>query len=116
MRISSPGSVVATVEMLFGISSCEPLRPLQDKIAEAKLGQYTVDRQLQVFQPTLSPTTENAASTGIYGLSTSKCNELSECISQTSRFSLFTLPRVKLAISPTLKTCYCAWQYLSHSI
>jgi len=63
--ISSPGSVVATVEMLFGRSACEPLKPLQDELASAKLGQYTVDRQLYVLPPVITPTTTslNSSST-----------------------------------------------------
>jgi len=70
----SPGSVVATVEMLFGRSACEPLKPLQDELASAKLGQYTVDRQLYVLPPVITPTTTslNSSSTVLTSAATTR--------------------------------------------
>ncbi|KAM7440137.1 hypothetical protein ABFA07_010631 [Porites harrisoni] len=53
----SPGSVVATLVMFFGSSVSEPLKPLQDEIADSKLGQFAVGRQLYIYQPILPPTT-----------------------------------------------------------
>ncbi|CAH3180398.1 unnamed protein product [Porites lobata] len=53
----SPGSVVATLVMFFGSSVSEPLKPLQDEIADSKLGQFAVGRQLNIYQPILPPTT-----------------------------------------------------------
>ncbi|KAL9964150.1 hypothetical protein ACROYT_G027741 [Oculina patagonica] len=55
-----PDSVLAIVELLFGKSATDPLKPLQDEIKDAKLGSFTVDRTL-VVNPmpttTLPPTT-----------------------------------------------------------
>ena len=43
--------------MFFGSSVSEPLKPLQDEIADSKLGQFAVGRQLYIYQPILPPTT-----------------------------------------------------------
>lgn len=43
--------------MFFGSSVSEPLKPLQDEIADSKLGQFAVGRQLNIYQPILPPTT-----------------------------------------------------------
>ena len=67
--ISSPGSVVATVKMSFGRSTCEPLKPLQDEIAGEKLGQFTVDPRLYVFPQVQTSTTVPSISTGKDALS-----------------------------------------------
>ena len=61
----SPGSVVATLVLMFDSSVSEPLKPLQDEIADSKLGQFTVGRQLFIFQPNLPPTTPPSTGAGI---------------------------------------------------
>lgn len=43
--------------MFFGSSVSEPLKPLQDEIADSKLGQFAVGRQLYIYQPILPSTT-----------------------------------------------------------
>ncbi|KAL9964728.1 hypothetical protein ACROYT_G028408 [Oculina patagonica] len=55
------GSVVATVELLFGKSATNPLKPLQDEI-NGKLGPFTVDQEL-VLNPTILPPTSSNTST-----------------------------------------------------
>lgn len=49
----SPGSVVATVELLFdrSIIDPDPLKPLKNEMADEKLGTFTVDRHLYVGHP-----------------------------------------------------------------
>ncbi|KAL9964722.1 hypothetical protein ACROYT_G028402 [Oculina patagonica] len=55
------GSVVATVELFFGNSATNPLKPLQDEI-NGKLGPFTVDQEL-VLNPTILPRTSSNTST-----------------------------------------------------
>ncbi|XP_078379530.1 uncharacterized protein LOC144662562 isoform X2 [Oculina patagonica] len=54
-----PGSVFAIIELLFGKSAIDTLKPLQDEIKDAKLGSFTVDRTLVVnpMPTTTQPTT-----------------------------------------------------------
>ncbi|XP_068685574.1 tyrosine kinase receptor Cad96Ca-like [Montipora foliosa] len=61
----SPGSVIVTVRMLFGTPACDPLNPLRDEIASARLGQFTVDPQLYIYPPVLIPTTRPTARTNL---------------------------------------------------
>lgn len=42
------GSVYAIVELAFGSSVSDPLKPLRDEMNDGILGSYTVDRQLDV--------------------------------------------------------------------
>ena len=42
------GSVYAIVELAFGPTVNDPLKPLRDEMKDGKLGPYTVDRQLDV--------------------------------------------------------------------
>jgi len=44
------------VELAFGSTVIDPLKPLRDEINDGKLGSLTVDRQLDV-NPTIEPTT-----------------------------------------------------------
>jgi len=60
------GSVYAIVELTFGPSVNDPLKPLRDEMNDGKLGSYTVDRQLDV-NPTIKPTTLSPSTT------TTKC-------------------------------------------
>ncbi|PFX13052.1 hypothetical protein AWC38_SpisGene22907 [Stylophora pistillata] len=48
------GSVVAEVEMKFGKSVTDPLKPLEDEIKDGKLGAFTVNRELD-FNITTPP-------------------------------------------------------------
>lgn len=50
------GSVVAIVEMRFGKSVTDPLKPLEDEIRDGKLGSFTVDRELHLPSTTGKPT------------------------------------------------------------
>ena len=45
---------MAAVGLVFDQSSVEPLKPLQDEIADEKLGPFIVDSQLYVRYPGLS--------------------------------------------------------------
>ena len=45
---------MAILELVFDRSSVEPLKPLQDEIADQKLGPFIVDSQLYVGYPGLS--------------------------------------------------------------
>jgi len=56
------GSVYAIVELTFGPSVNDRLKPLRDEMNDGKLGSYTVDRQLDV-NPTLEPTTLSPSTT-----------------------------------------------------
>lgn len=42
------GSVIAEVEMKFGKSVTDPLKPLEDEIKEGKLGAFSVKRELDL--------------------------------------------------------------------
>ena len=42
------GSVIAEVEMKFGKSGTDPLKPLEDEIKEGKLGAFSVKRELDL--------------------------------------------------------------------
>ena len=55
--------MIVTVRMLFGTPACDPLNPLRDEIAGARLGQFTVDPQLDIYPPVLIPTTRPTART-----------------------------------------------------
>ena len=44
------------MELEFGSTVSDPLKPLRDEMNDGKLGSFTVDRQLDV-KPTLSPST-----------------------------------------------------------
>lgn len=46
----------AVVDLAFGSSVSDPLKPLRDEMADGKLGSYTVDRQLNL-NPSMSNTT-----------------------------------------------------------
>ena len=45
---------MVAVELVFDRSSVEPLKPLQDEIADEKLGPFIVDSQLYAGYPGLS--------------------------------------------------------------
>ena len=47
---------MATVELVFGKSVSDPLKPLQDEINDRKLGSFTVDR-VSDLNPTITPST-----------------------------------------------------------
>ena len=42
------GSVIAKVEMTFGKSITDPLKPLEDEIKDGKLGAFGVKRELDL--------------------------------------------------------------------
>ena len=42
------GSVYAVVELAFGSTVIDPLKPLRNEMNDGKLGSFTVDRQLDV--------------------------------------------------------------------
>ena len=44
----SDGSVYAIVQLTFGQSVSDPLKPLRDEMNDGKLGSFMVDRQLDV--------------------------------------------------------------------
>jgi len=53
------GSVYAVVELEFGSTGSDPLKPLTDELNDGKLGSFTVDRHLN---PTIEPNTLSAPS------------------------------------------------------
>nr|XP_058941417.1 uncharacterized protein LOC131769700 [Pocillopora verrucosa] len=50
------GSVIAKVEMEFGKSVTDPLKPLEDEIKDGRLGAFSVKRELDLNPTTLPPT------------------------------------------------------------
>ena len=42
------GSVIAKVQMTFGKSVTDPLKPLEDEIKDGKLGAFSVKRELDL--------------------------------------------------------------------
>ena len=56
IRFFRPGSVVAIVELVFGKSASDPLKPLQDEISGGKLSSFKVSAMLDV-DPSIQPTT-----------------------------------------------------------
>ncbi|KAL9964712.1 hypothetical protein ACROYT_G028390 [Oculina patagonica] len=57
------GSVDAIVELLFGKSITDPLKPLQDEINDGKLGSFTVDKSLDLNPTTPPPVTSTLSTT-----------------------------------------------------
>ena len=57
--ICRSGSVYAVVELEFGSTGSDPLKPLTDELNDGKLGSFTVDRHLN---PTIEPNTLSAPS------------------------------------------------------
>ena len=50
------------MELAFGPSVSDPLKPLRDEMNDGKLGSFTVDRQLDV-NPTIGPITLSTSRT-----------------------------------------------------
>ena len=56
------------MEVAFGSSVSDPLRPLRDEMKDGKLGSFTVDRQLD-----LNPTVPTIESTTLLPSRTTEC-------------------------------------------
>lgn len=63
IQLFRQGSIVAHVQLVFHSGDSEPWKPLQDDVADGRLGPFSVDRQLILDPTTPPPTTPTTGTT-----------------------------------------------------